>query len=218
MIDAIRNVIAGDSPVFLLIAGPNGAGKSTFREKRLEPLRFPCIDPDKVGRELFEQHPETKEKALLATQEATKRVRSFFRDFQSIALETVFSDSRGYKLSLINEAHIDGFKTILIFIGVDDTQVCIARVMDRVGHGGHDVPDDIIEKRFPKCFENLKSSIKIVDLVLLVDNSGCYGSENSPQGLRHYVFGLIHKGKQVELSNPVPSWFHYFGISDVIQP
>ena len=50
---SIRRIIAGDEPVFLLIAGPNGASKSTYSEKRLKPLGLPCIDPDAVAEELF---------------------------------------------------------------------------------------------------------------------------------------------------------------------
>lgn len=217
MIDAIRAIIASDNPVFLLIAGPNGAGKSTFREKRLEPLDFPCIDPDRIGRELFARDPKTKEEALKATIEATKRIHRSFRECRSVALETVFSDSQGHKLALIDEARNKGFKTVLIFIGVDSPEICIARVMDRVQHGGHDVPDHVIENRFPKCFENLKATLGVVDLVVLVDNSGSYGEGESSIGVRHYEFGLVHNGKIVKISNPVPHWYITFNIGEVIQ-
>jgi len=213
MTEEILSIIArGDAPVFLLIAGPNGAGKSTFREKRLDPLDFPCIDPDKVGKELFGRHPKTKQESLKATEEATERIRKAFSDSRSIALETVFSDSEGYKLGLIDEGNGKGFKTVLVFIGVDHPQICIARVTDRVYHGGHDVPDKVIEDRFPRCFENLRKALAIVDLAIFVDNSGSYG----PMGLRHYVFGFARKGAHLELSDPVPHWFDQFRISDAI--
>jgi predicted ABC-type ATPase len=211
--EILFEIVAGDAPVFLLIAGPNGAGKSTFREKRLNRISFPCIDPDQVGKELLSRHPSTKEEALNATQEATDRIRRFLNQSKSVALETVFSDSQGHKLALIEEARKKGFKTVLIFIGVDDPEISIARVMDRVDHGGHDVPDQIIKNRFPKCFENLKKALPIVDLAIFVDNTGSYGLMDS----RHYIFGFARKGDPPELSDPLPHWFINFRISDAIQ-
>src|SRR2546426_391518 len=141
MIDAIGRIIAGDAPVFLLIAGPNGASKSTFSEKRLKPLSFPYIDPDAVAMETYGRHPANASEALAATQEATKRVQQYLREKRSVALESVFSDTQGYKLGLLREAKTAGFRTVLVFIGVDSPEVCVARVMDRVILGGHDVPN-----------------------------------------------------------------------------
>lgn len=213
MIEAIRAIVAGDAPVFLLIAGPNGAGKSTFREKRLEPLGFPVIDPDAVGRELFGRHPATREEALSATTEATRRVSSHLQQGRSVGLESVFSDSTGHKLNLLKDARDAGFRTVLVFIGVDAPQISIARVMDRVDHGGHDVPDETIEDRFPRCFKNLRAALAVVDLTILIDNTGCYGPEGeSDYGLRHYIFGAIERGGRVEISNPRPRWFGTYGI------
>lgn len=218
MIDAVGRIIAGDAPVFLLIAGPNGVSKSTFSQKRLKPLGFPCIDPDVVGQELFGRHPTTQEEAIQATVEATKRVHKHFQEGRSVGLETVFSDTKGHKLGLLKEARTSGFRTVIVFIGVDSPEICIARVMDRVDHGGHDVPDDVIVDRFPRCFENLKAALKIVDLTILIDNSGCYGPKGSPvDGRRHYVFGAIERGGSVELNNPVPHWFVEFRIGEAIE-
>jgi len=214
MIEIIQKVIAGDSPVFLLICGPNGAGKSTFRQKRLDPLGFPCIDPDAVALSLYGRHPTTRQEAIKATQEATDQVLRHFRNQMSVGLETVFSDSKGHKLGLLKEATKQGFKTVIVFIGVDHPQISIARVMDRVEQGGHDVPDEIIEDRFPRCFENLKCALTLVDLVLLIDNSGAYELSDSTMGLRHYVFGLIKNGKIAKITNPVPHWFSQLKILD----
>jgi predicted ABC-type ATPase len=217
MIDAVRRIIAGNKPVFLLVAGPNGAGKSTFREKRLEPLGFPCIDPDAVGLEIFGRHPATMDEALHATEAATQRVREHFQNGRSIALETVFSDVKGHKLALLAEAQAAGFRTILIYVGVDDPQISIARVMDRVELGGHDVPDEMIEARFPRCFENLRHALEIVDLTLLIDNSGAYGPKEEAQiGMRHYMFGVIERGGDNEILDPTPDWYTRYKIADAV--
>lgn len=218
MIEAVGGIIAGNAPVFLLIAGPNGASKSTFSEKRLKPLGFPTIDPDAVGQELFGRYAASPEEGLLATQEATRKVRQCFQERSSVALETVFSDTRGYKLGLIREARAAGFRTVLIFVGVDSPEICIARVLDRVEQGGHNVADEVIRDRFPKCFKNLKTALKLVDLTILIDNSGCYGPDGLVlEGQRHYEFGIIECGKSVQLQPVLPRWFAEFGVGDLIE-
>jgi predicted ABC-type ATPase len=198
MIEKIIDIIGGEAPVFFMIAGPNGAGKSTYRKKRLDPIGLTCIDPDEVAMAMFERHPHTLDEALKATQEATARVMQHFSYGHSVCLETVFSDNKGHKLELIREAKNYGFKTCLIFIGLESSQLCIARVMDRVDNGGHDVPDEMIEDRYPKCFGNLKKAVPLVDVVLLVDNSGME---------RHYEFGYAESGQLKYLAEIRPEWF-----------
>ena len=46
------------------------------------------------------------------------------------------------------------------------------RVRERVEHGGHDIPDDAIFRRFPRIMYNLtKTYIPLCDKVLSYDNS-----------------------------------------------
>lgn len=214
MNDAIRRIIDSDEPVLLLIAGPNGASKSTFSEKRLKPIGLPCIDPDAVAQELLGRHAQNREEAIEATVEATRLAREHISEGMSVALETVFSDTKGHKFALLDEARAAGYKTILVFIGVDSPEICIARVQDRVDHGGHDVPDDVIRDRFPRCFENLRKGISKVDFAILIDNSGCYGPEAAPDGSRHYVFSTVENGNITEIKTPIPDWFESFRIAD----
>lgn len=198
MIEKVIDIIGGEAPVFFMIAGPNGAGKSTYRKKRLDPIGLTCIDPDEVALGMFDRHPRTFDEALKATQEATARVMQHFSYGHSVGLETVFSDTKGHKLELIREAKAYGFKTCLIFVGLESSQLCIARVMDRVDHGGHDVPDEMIEDRYPRCFDNLKKAVHLVDAVLFVDNSSVE---------RHFEFGYAESGQLLYLAENKPEWF-----------
>lgn len=213
MTNAIGRIVGGEAPVFLLIAGPNGASKSTFSEKRLKPIGLTCIDPDAVALELLGRHPVDVAEALRATKEATRRTRQRISEHLSVALETVFSDTEGHKLNLLREAQAAGFRTVLIFIGVDSPDLCIARVMGRVELGGHDIPDEVIRDRFPRCFANLKKALAIVDLAILVDNTGCYGvSGDAEFGARHYQFGEFERGKLIRIEKTIPRWYLDFQI------
>jgi predicted ABC-type ATPase len=201
MIQKLNAILGGDQPIFFLLAGPNGAGKSTFRKKFLDPIPFNCIDPDAVAREIYGRDPDSPDEARGATIASTARVRQAFAQGESVGLETVFSDSNGFKLKLIEEAQSHGFRAGVIFIGLDGPELSVARVMDRVENGGHDVPDDLIHRRFPRCFQNLKAALKISDFVLLVDNS---------QALRHRIFGASIDGSSVQLWDPPPRWYTSF--------
>lgn len=198
MIDQINNIIAGETPVFFMIAGPNGAGKSTYRKKRLDPIGLTCIDPDQVAKSTLGRYTHTIEEALTATQEATNRVRQCFSYGHSVCLETVFSDTKGHKIELLKEAKSFGYKTCLIFIGLESADLCIARVMDRVDQGGHDVPDNSIVERYPRCFDNLNKALPIVDAALLVDNSAIE---------RHYEFCYLENSQICYLAENKPDWF-----------
>lgn len=199
----------GEKPVFVLLAGPNGSGKSTFRERELIPLGLSGIDPDEVARDLFGRQALTADEARAATIEATAQIRTHFRRLESICLETVFSDTKGHKKALVEEARTAGYFTAPCFIGVDSPEVCIARVAQRVRDGGHDIRDDLISDRFPRAFANAKSMLRIVDLALLFDNTGCYDETGQPA--RHVHVATVAGGRPVRLQNARPTWFSQYG-------
>jgi predicted ABC-type ATPase len=203
MIEQLSALFATEQPVFFLLAGPNGAGKSTFRRSYIEPSGLPCVDPDEVARQQLGRDPTTQDEARAATIEATRLARERFRQRNSFGMETVFSDTKGLKLDLLREARQYGYRVGLVFIGLDDPQLSIARVMDRVDTGGHDVPDALIQRRFPRSYQNLRSAIPICDFVLLVDNS---------TETRHRIFGSITPSGGVHLWDVVPHWYEEFEI------
>jgi predicted ABC-type ATPase len=205
MIEQLNALLATDRPTFLMLAGPNGAGKSTFRRRYAIPAEFSFADPDELARARLGRDPTNSQEALDASIEASSSVESKIKAGLSCGLETVFSDSRGQKLDLLRFAKAMGHRVGLIFIGLDDPQLSVARVMDRVEEGGHDVPDELIYRRFPRVFENLKKAIPICDFVLLVDNS---------EETRHRVFGSITQSEGTKLWDRKPRWYDKYKIGE----
>ncbi len=203
MIEQLTALLSTDRPIFLMMAGPNGAGKSTFRKRYAIPAEFPFIDPDEIARVRLGRDPKNQQEALQASIDANKLVESKLREGASFGLETVFSDSSGLKLQLLRSAKEMGYQVGIIFIGLDHPQLSIARVMDRVDNGGHDVPDDLIVDRFPRVFRNLKRAIPICDFVLLVDNS---------EETRHRIFGSITPDGGIRLWDRTPRWYEEYRI------
>ena len=138
---------------------------------------------------------------MAATAEATEIVRAKLTESVSVGLETVLSDTKGLKLALLAEARRFGYRAGVIFIGLDDPQLSIARVKDRVDIGGHDVPDELIVQRFPRSYRNLRNAIPLSDFVLLVDNS---------HETRHRIFGSITREDGLCLWDDVPRWYEAF--------
>ncbi len=168
-VQAIRERVAASSPVLVVVAGPNGAGKTTFVEQFLPPLGLRVVNPDAIARALF---PDAPEAAGYEAARAADAVRTdLLRRRVSFCMETVFSDPSGTKLAFFDEARKQGYLVILIFIGLESSDLSAARVMQRTAEGGHDVPDDKITSRFPRVLANLARALPRVDHAFLFDNS-----------------------------------------------
>jgi predicted ABC-type ATPase len=102
-------------------------------------------------------------------------ISSFLRDKliennQSFCFETVMSHPS--KLNDIKEAKALGYTTYLYFVCIDDPEVNISRVENRVKKGGHDVDKETIKKRYSRTLTYLFPAIEICDKAYLFDNSG----------------------------------------------
>lgn len=203
MIEQLSALLGSAQPIFFLLAGPNGAGKSTFRRQYLDPAGLTCVDPDDVARRKYGRDPKNEVEAVAASEEAATIVRSHLHQRTSVGLETVFSDTKGLKLGLLRAARGFGFRVGVIYIGLDDPQLSIARVMDRVDSGGHDVPDALILQRFPRSFQNLRKAIPVSDFILLVDNS---------RETRHRIFGSITRENGLHLWDRTPRWYNEYSV------
>ncbi|WP_329806540.1 zeta toxin family protein [Flavobacterium facile] len=83
--------------------------------------------------------------------------------------ETVMSHPS--KIEEIKEAKQKGYKTYLYFICIDDPEVNVSRVENRVEKGGHNVAAEKISSRYYNTLTNLIKMIENVDKCYLFDNS-----------------------------------------------
>jgi predicted ABC-type ATPase len=116
----------------------------------------------------------------------------------SFCTETVFSDPAGARLRFLRRARTRGFVVFLVFIGLENPLLSVARVKQRVAHGGHDVPDEKLHARFPRTLANLKAAIPIVDEAFLFDNSS-YDTPYRP-------VAVYRAGAVVTQHPPLPGW------------
>ncbi|WP_369014935.1 zeta toxin family protein [Flavobacterium anhuiense] len=83
--------------------------------------------------------------------------------------ETVMSHPS--KIEEIKEAKQKGYKTYLYFICIDDPEVNVSRVENRVTKGGHNVSSEKISSRYYNALNNLMPMIENADKSYLFDNS-----------------------------------------------
>ena len=189
-----------DQPVLIFLAGPNGSGKSTFFAEYLARLGVTYVNADEIARLLRTADPAAASGIIdRRAFDETERLRAALLEAGlSFCTETVFSDPAGAKLQFLRTARARGFWTVLVFVGVDSAALSIARVGQRVRHGGHDIPDATLQARFSRTLANLRAAIPLVDEAILFDNS----SFDTP----YRVVAVYERGRLASRLRPLPAW------------
>lgn len=155
----------------VIIAGPNGAGKTTFAREFL-PNEANCpdfINADLIAAGLSPFNPEAA--AMRAGRLMLEEITSRVAQRKSFAFETTLS-GRGYAHDIRHWQAL-GYHVKLIFLSLPNADMAVARVAARVIQGGHNVPEEVIRRRFRAGLENLDAIYKqLVNAWMLYDNSG----------------------------------------------
>lgn len=178
-------------PLIVALAGPNGAGKSTFYHAHLRMAGLRFVNADVLARAL-------KINPYEAATVADSLRRELVRQRESFVFETVFSDPVGDKLGFLRDAAAAGYTVVLCFIGISGADVSEQRVAMRVTQGGHDVPTEKLESRYPRTMANLKTALLEIRHVWIFDNDDL----RAP----YRLVAVYEHGKLVALHKPVPRW------------
>ena len=185
-----------DQPFLLAFAGPNGAGKSTLRGQTAAATGVPFVNADDIAVWLFGEQAAGHIYEAAEIAEAIRGILS--RRTRSFSFETVLSDPAGEKVRFLREARDAGYRVIVHFVGIGSPEQSRARVIQRVGEGGHDVPDDKIAARYPRVMENLARLLDVPDDLVIYDNS----SHAAP----YCVIARLSRGVLLEVSANLPPW------------
>jgi len=154
-----------------IIAGPNGAGKTTASYTIL-PEIFECkefVNADEIARGISPFNPENV--GIRAGRIMLSRIQELLDNEDSFAFETTLS-TKSYT-GLIKKAKEKDYEIILLFLTLDSQELAIKRVETRVKEGGHNIPIEVIKRRFENGLDNLFNLyIPIVDKWIIIDNSG----------------------------------------------
>ena len=153
-----------------IIAGCNGAGKTTASFTIL-PEILHCkefVNADEIAKGLSPFQPEKV--AVEAGRIMINSINDLFKENLSFAFETTLA-TKSYRNKILS-AKNEGYTITLLFFWLQTIELAKERVATRVLEGGHNIPNDIIERRYLNGIKNLFSIyIPIVDELMIFDNS-----------------------------------------------
>ena len=158
-------------PNFYIIAGPNGAGKTTFAREWLSSKigweNF--INADLIAEELSPDNPEAV--AIQAGRIMLERLDERASKGVDFAVETTLSGTSYVRI--IRGLKARGYDSHLAFVWGRKVELSISRVALRVRRGGHNIPEDVIRRRFIAEIRNLFNIYRpLLESWQLYDNSG----------------------------------------------
>ena len=160
-----------NTPEIFVLSGPNGAGKSTTATvlvpESLGIQQF--VNADLIAQGLSPFAPASS--AIEAGRLMLKRIRDLRTQGISFAFETTLASR--YYLRFLPEAQEAGYYVHLIYIWLSSVELALSRVAIRVRQGGHDVPADIVERRYWRGLRNFFDIYRpLADTWTLCDNTG----------------------------------------------
>ena len=133
-------------PSIVILAGPNGAGKSTVAPALLHDAfgvdEF--VNADVIARGLSAFDPDRV--AIAAGRIMLARLHELAAQRADFAFETTLA-SRSFA-PWLRGLRMSGYDLHLFFLWLSSADLAIARVADRVGMGGHFVPDEVVRRRY----------------------------------------------------------------------
>lgn len=157
-------------PNLFVIAGPNGAGKTTYARRFLpEEMRTrEFVNADLIAAGLSPFAPDKA--AFEAGRIMLRRLRELTAQRVDFSFETTLS-GRAYA-PLLRDMRAAGYRIWLDFLWIPQLGITRQRVRQRVAKGGHDIPDEVQQRRFHLGVRNLAAIYRpLLDKWRLYDNT-----------------------------------------------
>jgi predicted ABC-type ATPase len=156
-------------PRVIIFAGPNGAGKSTHADAILAALGIPTfVNADYIARGLSGRNAEAV--AMMAGRIMLTRLKELAAAQQDFAFESTLS-SRSFA-PFLRRLKAQGYQVAIYYFSLASPSLAVRRVKLRVAMGGHDVPADVIRRRFDRSLYNFFSLYTpLADRWVVFDNS-----------------------------------------------
>ncbi len=178
---------------FTIIAGINGAGKtSLYHVLRQTENLGKRINIDEMAKDFGGNNDPRN--IIHAGRMAMDLISSYISAGISFHIETTLPGAAIIKQ--IKSAKSNNFKVVLYFVGVDDIQVAINRVHQRMANGGHGIGDKFILKRFTQLNNNLRAILPLCDDAILFDNTSKFRQ-----------IAVLENKQLVDCDRDLPYWF-----------
>jgi predicted ABC-type ATPase len=160
---------AAAPPRVIIFAGPNGAGKSTHADAMLKAIGISTfVNADFIARGLAGKQAETV--AIAAGRIMLTRLHELGAAQQDFAFESTLS-SKTF-LPFLKKLKAQGYHVAIYYFALTSSRLAVRRVKLRVSLGGHDVPADVVQRRYDRSLHNFFHLYAgLADEWIMFDNS-----------------------------------------------
>jgi predicted ABC-type ATPase len=165
------------APQIFVLAGTNGAGKSSVGGATIRARGGQYFNPDEAAARIRQAQPHLS--ATQANSAAWHEGKRLLQHAIAQRLDYNFETTLGGKTfsRLLTEAAKAGFQVRIWYVGLASPEQHLARIRARVRHGGHDIPELDVRRRFDHSRLQLIALLPHLAELRVYDNS----DEASPQ-------------------------------------
>jgi predicted ABC-type ATPase len=128
------------------------------------------VNSDEFAKSLAPFHPETA--YITASRYMLKKSQYLFARREDFCIETTLATRSLIKM--VQSAQELGYFVTVVYLWLRSPEIAVQRVADRVEAGGHDVPPDVIRRRYYAGLNYFFNTYApACDKWMLVDNSEC---------------------------------------------
>ncbi|MGK0363443.1 MAG: putative ABC-type ATPase [Saprospiraceae bacterium] len=183
-------------PKLIIVAGANGSGKTTFAMPYTQEKGYPFLNADEIAKELTARGEPNA--MLKAGRIFFKNLDEWLTEKKSFVVETTLSGK--YIKKVAERAKKNGYEVQMIYLFLENENICVDRVKSRVKKGGHDVAVEDIKRRYFRSkrnfWENFRKTADSWKLIFNGENSFELVASSKNQNIRHYnkaLLELFHK-------------------------
>lgn len=153
-----------------IISGCNGSGKTTASYTLL-PQMLDCnqfVNSDEFAKSLSPFDPSAA--SVSASRYMLMKYHFLLNRSMDFGIETTLATRA--LLNMVKDAQAGGYEVTILYFWLNSPELAIARVRNRVSAGGHNIPDEVIRRRYTVGLQYLfKYYIPACDRWIIADNS-----------------------------------------------
>ena len=157
-------------PRLYIISGCNGSGKTTASYTLL-PDMLECrefVNSDEFAKSLSPFDPSAA--SITASRYMLKKINYLLERKADFSIETTLATRS--LVGIIQKAQDLGYKVTILYFWLNSPELAIQRVRDRVSTGGHNIPENVIRRRYLMGLQYFFDTYSpICDRWVLADNS-----------------------------------------------
>ena len=169
-----------------IISGCNGSGKTTASYTLL-PEMLECnqfVNSDEFAKSLSPFNPS--EASVSASRYMLQKIYYLLGNHMDFCVETTLATRS--LMGIINDAKSRGYTVNILYFWLKSPEMAIARVKSRVEAGGHNIPENVVRRRYYMGLNYFfETYAPVCDRWMLADNSSSPFSivaEGSPAGIK----------------------------------